>query len=66
MKIVSVSIFTDFSQFHFIRNVWNENPIKDSLKGVRSLYNSPIGQLHDDAFFITTAESLRILLSCEN
>ena len=57
MKIVSVSLFTDFSQFHF--------PIKDSLKGVRSFYNPSTGHLHDDAVF-TTAESLRVLISCEN
>ena len=30
----------------------NGNPIKDSLKGVRSFYNPPTGHLHDDAVLL--------------
>ena len=51
MKIVSVSIFTD-SVNSILLGMWNGNPIKDSLKGVRSFYNPPTGHLHDDAVLL--------------
>ena len=52
MKIVSVSLFTDFSQFHFIGNVkWDSYPrlIKG---GEPSFYNPPTGHLHNDALLL--------------
>ena len=51
VEIVSVSVFTDLSQSSLFA-MWDGNPIKDSLKGVKSFYNPPTGHLHDDAVLL--------------
>ena len=53
MKIVSVSLFTDFSQFQaFYSQCEMGILLTDSLKGVRSFYNPPTGHLLDDAVLL--------------